>query len=118
VIRRRYRGAAARLAAFALLALAAGLGPALAEGEVCRRGSHEYQPGAQQCFESVMYTCQDNGAWVSDRGATCLVPVYESKSCELSSHRHAAQGVRACVRGKRSLCNEGTWVDLGQRCSG
>jgi hypothetical protein len=110
----RYRG---RLGALALLALAAGFGPASAQ-EVCRRGSQEYQPDAKACFEGVTYTCQDNGAWVSDRGATCVVPVYESKSCELSSHRHAAQGVRACVRGKRSLCNEGTWVDLGQRCSG
>ena len=111
---RRY---AEGLAAAALLTIAAlGSGPATAEGEVCRRGGHEYQPGHTECFESTMYTCQDNGSWVSERGSQCADAIYTPQSCQLSSHRIAAQGVKACVRGKRSLCNEGTWVDLGQRC--
>jgi hypothetical protein len=108
---------AVRLAALAWLMLAAG-GPAAADGEVCRYGSQSYQPAQNLCLDGVPYTCQDNGAWVSDRMAPCVDPVYTNKprSCRITTNRFAAEGVKACIQGKNSQCSEGAWVDLGQRC--
>jgi hypothetical protein len=116
VIRRRYRGRAARLAGIVLLVLAAGLGPARAEGEICRMGSQEYQPDATVCSKGITYTCQDNGAWLSDRSKKCIDPMYASTSCHLTANRSAAEGTRACIRGKRSQCDGGHWVDLHKSC--
>jgi hypothetical protein len=93
-------------------------GPARAQGEVCRNGSQSYLPDQALCLDGVMYTCQDNGAWLSDRRGTCIDPVTTSntKSCLVGTNRTAANGVRRCIAGKRSQCSDGEWVDLGQRC--
>jgi hypothetical protein len=100
------------------LALSASAGPAAAEGEVCRDGSQTYLPDQTLCRSGVMYTCLDNGAWLSDRSGTCVDPVSTSntRSCPVSSNRTAAHGTRRCVAHKRTQCDDGDWVDLGQRC--
>ena len=100
------------------LALSASTGAARAEGEVCRQGSQSYLPDQTLCLDGVTYTCQDNGAWLSDRRGTCIDPVTTSdtKSCPIGPNRTAANGVRRCVAGKRSQCSDGAWVDLGPRC--
>lgn len=111
--------AAARLILLGLLALAgAGVEPARADGEVCRHGSQSYQPNQTLCLDNVMYSCQDNGAWVSTRTAGCVDPMFTAKtrSCRVATNRTAAHGTSACVAGKRSQCSDGDWIDLGRSC--
>jgi hypothetical protein len=107
-----------RIGAVAILIALSMSAPARAEGEVCRNGSQNYLPDQTLCLDGVRYTCQDNGAWLSDRRGACIDPVTTSntKSCLVGANRTAAHGVRRCIDGKRSQCADGDWVDLGERC--
>jgi hypothetical protein len=111
--------AAVMLAALALSVAVLPGGPARAEGEVCRNGSQSYQPDQTLCLDNVLYTCQDNGAWQSDRRRGCVDPVTTSntmKSCPVGPNRTAANGVRRCIQGQQKECSDGAWVELGPSC--